>query len=121
LFSEYAVTTEINFAKRVKKSYNGRMKKKNMIEYFNELETEEEYDGYYYSVGEAITLVILGSICGLRNVRRIWMWATRDKIKGFLKEKFQINRIPCYYWLLCINVIKFDLLSDSLIGGLINI
>lgn len=66
------------------------------------LETEEEYNGYYYSVGEAITLVILGSICGLRNVRQIWMWAKQDRIKGFLKEKFQISRIPCYYWLLCI-------------------
>ncbi len=78
------------------------MEKKSIIEYFEELETEEEYDGYYYSVGEAITLVVLGSICGLRNVRQIWMWATQDRIKGFLKEKFQISRIPCYYWLLCI-------------------
>ncbi len=78
------------------------MEKKRMIEYFEELETEKEYNGYYNSVGEAITLVILGSICRLRNVRQVWMWATRDKIKGFLKEKFEINRVPCYYWLLCI-------------------
>ncbi len=78
------------------------MEKKRMIEYFKELETEEKYEGYYYSVSEAIILVILGSICGLRNVKQIWQWATQDKIKGFLKEKFQINRIPCYYWLLCI-------------------
>ncbi len=83
-------------------SYNGKMEKNSIIEYFEELETEGKYDGYYYSVGEAITLVILGSICGLRNVRQIWMWTTQDRIKEFLKEKFQINRIPCYYWLLCI-------------------
>ncbi len=69
--------------KSVKMSYNGRMEKKSIIEYFEELETEEEYDGYYYSVGEAITLVILGSICGLRNVRQIWMWATQDRTKEF--------------------------------------
>ncbi len=85
------------------------MEKKSIIEYFEELETEEEYNGYYYSVGEAITLVILGSICGLRNVRQIWMWTKQDRIKGFLKEKFQIIRIPCYYWLLCIlKMIKPD-------------
>ncbi len=78
------------------------MKKKSMKEYFEELETEEEYDGYYYSVAEAIIIVILGSICGLRNVKQIWMWAIKDRVKGFLKEKFQISRIPCYYWLLCI-------------------
>ncbi len=50
-------------------SYNERMEKKSIIEYSEELETEEEYDGYYYSVGKATTMVILGSICGLRNIR----------------------------------------------------
>ncbi len=78
------------------------MEKKSIIEYFEKLETEEEYDGYYYRVSEAITLVILGSIYELRNVRQIWMWSTQDRIKGFLKEKLQISRILCYYWLLCI-------------------
>ncbi len=65
-------------------SYNGRMEKKSIIEYFEELETEEEYNGYYYSVSEAITLVILGSICGLRNVRQIWMWAKQDRISEII-------------------------------------
>jgi hypothetical protein len=38
------------------------------VEYFEEVETEREHNGYYYSVGTALTLVILGSLCGLRNV-----------------------------------------------------
>jgi len=46
------------------------MKNKSMKEYFEELKTEEKYDGYYYSVADAI-IVILGSICGLRNVKQI--------------------------------------------------
>lgn len=81
------------------------MEKIIILEYFEEVELEEEYagyDGYYYSVSEAITLVILGSICGLRNTKQIWQWATNDKIRGFLKEKFQICRVPSYYWLLCL-------------------
>lgn len=74
-------------------------------EYFEDVEVEEEYagyDGYYYGVAEAITLIIVGSLCGLRNTKQIWQWATNDKIKEFLKEKFQICRVPSYYWLLCL-------------------
>ena len=36
-------------------------------EYFCEVETTKEHDGYIYSVGETLTIVILGSVCGLRN------------------------------------------------------
>lgn len=74
-------------------------------EYFEDVEVEEEYagyDGYYYGVAEAITLIIVGSLCGLRNTKQKWQWATNDKIKEFLKEKFQISRVPSYYWLLCL-------------------
>lgn len=81
------------------------MRKANILEYFDDVEVEEKYtgyDGYYYSVAEAITLIIVGSLCGLRSIRQIWLWATNDKIKEFLKEKFQINRVPSYYWLLCL-------------------
>jgi len=39
--------------------------------YFAEIQTVREHNGYYYSVGEALTVVILGSLCGLRNVNQI--------------------------------------------------
>ena len=74
-------------------------------EYLEEVEVEEEYagyDGYYYSVAEAIIIIVVGSLCGLRNTKQIWLWATNDKIQEFLKEKFQIRRVPSYYWLLCL-------------------
>ena len=70
-----------------------------LIEFFEELETTKEYDGYFCSVVEAMIIVILGSICGLKNVSQIHQWASNEKIKKFLKEKFQIKRVPCYYWL----------------------
>ena len=38
------------------------MKNNGITEYFEEVEITREYDGYYYSVSEAITIVILGSI-----------------------------------------------------------
>ncbi len=61
-----------------------------------------EYDGYFCSVVNAITIVILGSIFGLKNVCQIHQWATNEKIKKFLKEKFQTEKVPCYYWFLCL-------------------
>ena len=42
-----------------------------LIELFEELETTKEYDGYFCSVAEAMTIIMLGSICGLKNVRYI--------------------------------------------------
>ena len=86
----------------VKKFYPQGMEKLSLFEYFEELETEQAYDGYFYSVAQGITIVILGSLCGLKNVRQIWLWATNAKVREFLKERFQIERIPCYYWLLCL-------------------
>ena len=73
-----------------------------MIDYFDHVETEKEHNGYHYSVGEAITIMILGSFCGLRNVSQIHQWANHEHTKDFLRDNFGICKIPCYYWLLCL-------------------
>ncbi len=39
-----------------------------LIDFFEELETTKEYDGYFCSVADAVTIIILGSIFGLKNV-----------------------------------------------------
>jgi hypothetical protein len=77
-------------------------KEKIITEYFLELETTKEYKGYFCNVGEAITIVILGSFCGLRNVSQIHQWASDRRVSGFLNDNFGIGNIPCYYWLLCL-------------------
>ena len=71
-----------------------------ITEYFEDVELYEEYDGYFCSVPDVITIAILGSICGLRNVHQIHQWATNDRVSEFLKEKFGIGHVPCYYWIL---------------------
>lgn len=82
--------------------YNSIMKRNIITQYFEEVETTKEYNGYFCSIAEAITIIILGSICGLRNVSQIHQWAASERISEFLKEKFGIENIPCYYWLLCL-------------------
>ena len=70
-----------------------------IIEYFEGVEVIREHKGYFYSVGQAIAIVILGSMSGLKNLHEIHQWATHDKVRAFLREEFGISRIPCYYWL----------------------
>ena len=89
--------------------------RKNIVEYFNEVETRQEYKGYFCSIPEAISIVVLGSICGLRNISQIHQWAESDSVIGFLKEKFGIEHIPCYYWLLSLlKLIKPESLNKYL-------
>lgn len=73
-----------------------------ITEYFTEVETSKEYNGYFCCVAEAITIVILGNMGGLKNISQIHQWATDDRVSGFLKEKSGIEVVPCYYWLLCL-------------------
>ena len=105
------------FSKKRKCDIIEVMKNNGITEYFEEVEITREYDGYYYSVSEAITIVILGSICGLKNVCQIHQWAESDRVSEFLKEKFEINRIPSYYWLLCLlKLIKQDSLNRCFVN-----
>lgn len=93
------------------------MKNNGITEYFEEVEITKEYDGYYYSISEAITIVILGSICGLKNISQIHQWAENDRVSKFLKEQFGINRVPCYYWLLCLmKMIKPESLNSCFVN-----
>lgn len=72
---------------------------KKITEYFKEIEIE--YDGYYYKISEVITIVILGSICGLKNLSKIHQWAVKDRTRELLKEELGIYQVPCYYWITC--------------------
>ena len=91
------------------------MKAKKLLEIFEEVETVVEYTGYYYSVSEAVIIAFLGSLCGLKNVSQIHQWAESEKIREFLKEKFAIERVPCYYWLLSLlKMVKPESLNQCL-------
>ena len=42
-----------------------------LIDALDELETEVEYDGYFCSIKDAVIIVILGSLCDLKSVKKI--------------------------------------------------
>ena len=56
-----------------------------------ELGTEREYDGYFCSITDAVSISILES------VKKIHGWATSEYIKAFLAKEFGLKRIPCYW------------------------
>lgn len=88
------------------------MKNNGITEYFEEVELTEEYNGYFCNVSEVITIAILGCMCGLRNVNQIHQSAASDRVSEFLKEKFGINHVPCYYWIMCLlKLIKSESLN----------
>ncbi len=73
-----------------------------MAKYFGEVESTEGHKGYIYSVGETLTIVILGTMCGLRNMSQIHQWAGNSRTRELLREKFGIENVPYYYWMLCL-------------------
>jgi len=70
-----------------------------IVEYFAEVKLTEEYEPYFCSVEDAITIVIVGSFCGFRNLKQIHEWASHKKISSILHRKFAVGHIPSYYWL----------------------
>jgi predicted transposase YbfD/YdcC len=90
---------------------------KEITEYFADVETTEEHKGYFFSVGEALTVVILGSLCGLKNVSQISQWAVDERVREFLAKHFAIAKVPCYYWLLCLlKMIKPSSLNKCMVN-----
>jgi predicted transposase YbfD/YdcC len=91
------------FSRKPKSDKMTHMENKYKItEYFEDVETSKEHNGYFCSVKETLTIVILGCFCGLRNVKLIHQWASSTHTQEFLKVHFGIEAIPCYYWILCL-------------------
>jgi predicted transposase YbfD/YdcC len=74
------------------------MDKFNIEEYFGEVETEKDYNGYFYSVTDAIAIAVFGSFCGLRDMKQIIRWASDERVRLFLRKEFSIYEVPCYSW-----------------------
>lgn len=52
--------------------------------------------GIFSAYSEVITIVILGSICGLKNVSQIHQWAANDRVSEFFQcTDFRTGTNPC--------------------------
>lgn len=85
----------------------------NIISFFNNTQTIRVYNGYFYNIGEAISIIILGLMCGLKNLNQIHIQANSEIILEFLKEELGIKKVPCYYWLtVLVKIIDIDSLNE---------
>jgi len=70
----------------------------NILKMFEGVETEKAHKGYMHSVSKAAVIVVLGLLCGLKNINQIHQWACDERVSSFLRG-LGITKIPCYYWL----------------------
>jgi len=91
-----------------------------ITKYFEEVkakEENEEYEGYKCSLAEVLTICILGSLCGLKNMKQIHQWSINERSKNLLKSHFGITHIPCYFWQLTLmQRIKVESLNECFIN-----
>ncbi len=67
--------------------------------YFEDIVIIKEYTPYFCSIAQAISLLIVGTFCGFKNIMQIHEWAEVEQVQEKLKKYFGIQHIPCYYWL----------------------
>jgi predicted transposase YbfD/YdcC len=67
---------------------------------FEELQKEMQnvdeasgHNGYWYSVSHALTILVIGALCGIRNPLEIHQWAKSKPTQKFLQEQFGIEKI----------------------------
>ena len=69
---------------------------KKLQEMASEIETQKPYSGYFYSVANIATILVVGLLCGLRNSQEILQWACSENVATIFREHFGITRMPCY-------------------------
>ena len=75
---------------------------KNFREYFRNAKPKVEHNPYNCSIERVLIIVILGSICGLDDVKKIHRWASNEKTKNFLSEHFGVLTVPSYSQLMVV-------------------
>jgi len=77
------------------------------------MENESSHAGYWYSIGDTLTILVCGMLCGLQRIDDIHDWAKSKPTKKFLEEQFGIVRIFCraqfYNILGCVDAEKFKM------------
>jgi len=71
-----------------------------------------KHQGYWYSISEALIIMVCGMLCSLQTIDDIHEWAKAAPTQMFLKEQFWIEKIPCraqfYNILACVDAEKFN-------------
>ncbi len=65
----------------------------NIFDYFSDIKIVSNYDGYFYSVNEALKILLLGLFEAVKTLEKDLEWATEDIIKDRLNKEFGIKNV----------------------------
>ena len=60
-----------------------------------EAEKGSDHQGYWYSVKDALIIMVCGMLCGLQTIGDIYEWSKAGLPRAFLKRWFSIEDFPC--------------------------
>jgi len=73
------------------------------------LEDKEIHSGYWYSIGNTLTILICGMLCGLKTIDDIHDWAISSPSRELLKIERIFSRAQFYNILKVVDSEKFKL------------
>ena len=89
-----------------------------------EAEDKTKHDGYWYSISEALIIMVCGMLCSLQTIDDIHEWSKAAPVQAFLRERFWIEKIPCraqfYNIVGCVDAEKFNKLFIKWMQGVIH-
>ena len=60
------------------------------------METTRPYNGYYYRIGDILTIAVCGALCNQTSLKDIHGWARYPRNAEFFCQEFGIRKIPSY-------------------------
>jgi len=88
-----------------------------------ELEKGSTHNGYWYCIGDTLTILVCGLLCGLREIGEILDWAKSAPTQKLFLEQFGIKRIFCraqfYNILGCVDAERFKVSFSKWMQGLL--
>ena len=69
---------------------------KSLSESMEEVEGSRAYDGYYYSIGDVLKILVCGLLCGIQVAKHILEWSNQAPVKLFFAKELGIEKLPSY-------------------------
>ena len=80
-------------------------------ECMREVEDASDFKGYSFRIGDRLSIIVCGMLCGLENVSEIHDLAKAVPTQKFLLEQLRVETVPCraqfYNILACVDAEKF--------------
>ena len=78
---------------------------------------DKKYSGYFYRVGDVLTILVIASICGIQDVWEMVIFAKSSPVRKMLAEVYDIYLIPSYQQMLkMLSIIDTGQFNQAFIG-----